>query len=134
MAMFNYLVTKYVRERSKEMQKETGTKTKYGNKATISVIVLSMVMIVCYLPGAVGYVFQGAYIYNEEQSTLRYYIIIVNPLVFLNASITSLIYVKRHTRNKKIYKITLKKKKKEAGSNFSTDHNAKTANEVVIHK
>ena len=64
----------------------------------MSVIILSIVMIVCYLPTTVGNLISGIYTYQHDSNTvLAYYNTWTTPFLFLNTTIKSIVYVKSNT-------------------------------------
>ena len=70
MATLNYLLIKHVKRTSTITRRDTGRQGQYSNKVTNLIIILSIVMITCYLPSQFGYLILGIYIYSGKSNTV----------------------------------------------------------------
>ena len=109
MTTLNYLLIKHVTKTEKETSRNTGVQAKYTRRTTKIVIILSMIMIVCYLPAAICRLFQGIYAYREESETvLTYFTLWTYPLVLFNTTINSVVYIRRTIAINDYYKNSIK--------------------------
>ena len=112
MAMLNYILIKYVRNVARNTRRNTGIRGNYTNRVTVSVIILSIVMIICYLPAALGNLISGIYTYRHDRNlAIAYYNTWTTPLLFLNTTINSIVYVKRNTAIKNYVRKTVRRPK-----------------------
>ena len=70
MATLNYLLITHVTKTATVTRRDTGVQGKYSSKATKLVLILSIIMVICYLPATVGRLLLGIYTYREETNTV----------------------------------------------------------------
>ena len=105
MILLNYLLIKHVNKVAKNTRSITGVQETYANKVTVLVIVLSIIIIICYLPQMVGSIIAGIYIYRAEVNTvLIYFNARATPLMLFNTTINSVEYVGRTPTIKDYFK------------------------------
>ena len=121
MATLNYLLIIHVKRISTITRRDTGRQGQYSNKVTNLVIMLSIIMIICYLPSQLGYLILGIYIYSgKSNAVLQYYSTWVTPLILLNTTINSVIYVKRSTSIKDYYRTSFRQTKRATTGTLKT--------------
>ena len=117
MMTLNYILIKHIRK----VSKNTGIQGNYKHKVTMSVIILSIVMVICYLPTAVGNLISGIYTYQQDSNlALAYYSAWTYPFLFLNTTINSIVYVNRNTAIKNYVITTVRRPKLQTNITMNT--------------
>ena len=103
--ILNYFLITHVNKVARNASIKTRVQGKYASKVTVLVIVLSIIMIMCYLPPTVASIIVGIYIYRAEVNiVLIYFNAWTIPLMLFNTTINSVVYVGRTPAIKDYFK------------------------------
>ena len=98
MIAFNYFLIMHIKKAEETTRQDTGVKGTYANKVTISVVILSIIMILCYFPSAVCNLLLGIDIHRQHSNTILIKCFSwATVLLLVNTTINSVVYVSRST-------------------------------------